>query len=167
MPGLIGNSQKVSDAVCALIVMMLWGSLFPVIKKAYAVMCIDTGSISDILMFAALRFVTCGVRLHSYFNDNKRKDFKEQFAFMDNRNFSAFGRYYSVNCRCGDRCKNPVLQSSQRADIRVHLHCVRNRIHAVLPYSAHCCTIRAFYNQVCRTAFYVCFQRRFTRRKHI
>ena len=54
---------------------------------------------------------TCGVRLHSHFNDNKRKDFKEQFAFMDNRHFTAFGRYYSVNCRCGDRCKNPVLQS--------------------------------------------------------
>ena len=41
--------------------MMLWGSLFPFIKIGYKVFNIDTGSIADILMFAALRFTVCGI----------------------------------------------------------------------------------------------------------
>lgn len=40
--------------------MMLWGSLFPLIKIGYKVFGIDTADISDILMFAALRFIICG-----------------------------------------------------------------------------------------------------------
>lgn len=40
--------------------MLLWGSLFPSIKIGYKVFGINTNSIADILMFAALRFVVCG-----------------------------------------------------------------------------------------------------------
>ena len=44
----------------SLIVMALWGSLFPCVKIGYAAFGIDSKSVSDILMFAALRFSICG-----------------------------------------------------------------------------------------------------------
>ena len=41
--------------------MVLWGSLFPFIKIGYEAFKIDTESVPDILVFAALRFTVCGV----------------------------------------------------------------------------------------------------------
>lgn len=41
--------------------MLLWGSLFPFIKIGYRVFNINTSSVAEILMFAALRFSICGV----------------------------------------------------------------------------------------------------------
>ena len=52
---------KVKNIIIPLIPMALWGSLFPFIKIGYAAFSINTESIPDILMFAALRFVVCGV----------------------------------------------------------------------------------------------------------
>ena len=43
--------------------MVLWGSLFPFIKIGYEAFRIDTNSIPDILVFAALRFLACGIIL--------------------------------------------------------------------------------------------------------
>lgn len=43
--------------------MVLWGSLFPFIKIGYEAFKIDTNSIPDILVFAALRFLACGLIL--------------------------------------------------------------------------------------------------------
>ena len=43
--------------------MVLWGSLFPMIKIGYNVFHINPTSIPDILMFAALRFTICGALL--------------------------------------------------------------------------------------------------------
>lgn len=48
------------NLILPLIAMMLWGSLFPCIKTGYKVFGINTASVADILMFAALRFVICG-----------------------------------------------------------------------------------------------------------
>ena len=44
-----------------LVPMVLWGSLFPMIKLGYKAFEIDSKSIPDIIMFAAVRFVVCGV----------------------------------------------------------------------------------------------------------
>ena len=44
----------------SLIVMALWGSLYPCIKLSYSAFSIDPGSTPDILLFAALRFLVCG-----------------------------------------------------------------------------------------------------------
>ena len=44
-----------------LIPMVLWGSLFPFIKIGYAAFDVDTSSVADILMFAAVRFTICGI----------------------------------------------------------------------------------------------------------
>ena len=41
--------------------MVLWGSLFPFIKIGYEAFSIDTESVPDILVFAALRFIVCGL----------------------------------------------------------------------------------------------------------
>lgn len=40
--------------------MMLWGSLFPFIKIGYRVFNIDTNSVAQVLLFAAMRFAVCG-----------------------------------------------------------------------------------------------------------
>lgn len=53
-------SKKFATLGLSLLVMALWGSLFPFIKIGYEAFAIDTTSIPDILMFAALRFTVCG-----------------------------------------------------------------------------------------------------------
>lgn len=45
----------------SLIVMALWGSLFPMIKIGYDAFCISAKSIPDILMFASYRFIVSGL----------------------------------------------------------------------------------------------------------
>lgn len=46
-----------------LVTMLLWGSLYPMIKIGYSAFAIDAASVPDILLFAALRFTLCGVLL--------------------------------------------------------------------------------------------------------
>ena len=47
--------------ILPLVPMLLWGSLFPMVKIGYAAFSISSDSIPDIIMFAALRFVACGI----------------------------------------------------------------------------------------------------------
>ena len=47
--------------ILSLLVMALWGSLFPFIKIGYQVFEIDSGSIPEILMFAGMRFILSGL----------------------------------------------------------------------------------------------------------
>lgn len=57
----------------SLIVMALWGSLFPMVKIGYAAFNINSGSIPDILMFASVRFILSGliVCAFSFFRKEK------------------------------------------------------------------------------------------------
>lgn len=57
----------------ALLVMLLWGSLFPMVKKGYSVFEIDTARTADVLMFAGVRFVACGavIILIAYFRHER------------------------------------------------------------------------------------------------
>lgn len=54
------------SVVLSLIVMALWGSLFPCVKIGYAEFGISSGSVADILLFAAMRFIVCGVVVVAY-----------------------------------------------------------------------------------------------------
>ena len=54
----LGNVKTV---LLSLIVMALWGSLFPCIKIGYQAFCISGTDIPSILMFAGTRFTVCGV----------------------------------------------------------------------------------------------------------
>lgn len=47
--------------ILPLFVMVLWGSLYPMIKVGYQAFGVNTSSIADILMFASVRFVFSGV----------------------------------------------------------------------------------------------------------
>ena len=51
---------KYKTIFLSLLVMALWGSLFPCIKLGYAFSGINSNSVADILMFAAMRFTVCG-----------------------------------------------------------------------------------------------------------
>ena len=57
----------------ALLVMALWGSLYPMVKIGYNAFEISSSSIPDILMFAGVRFVVCGliVCVYSYLKKEK------------------------------------------------------------------------------------------------
>lgn len=52
--------MKSKTIVSSLLVMALWGSLFPCVKIGYAASNINANSVADILMFAAMRFAICG-----------------------------------------------------------------------------------------------------------
>lgn len=52
--------KKSKTISLSLIVMALWGSLFPCVKLGYSFGTIDSSSVADVLMFAALRFTFCG-----------------------------------------------------------------------------------------------------------
>lgn len=52
--------KKTRSILLALLVMALWGSLFPAVKIGYAAFGIQSSSVADILMFAAMRFSVCG-----------------------------------------------------------------------------------------------------------
>lgn len=52
--------MKSKTILSSLLVMALWGSLFPCVKIGYATFNINANSVADILMFAAMRFAICG-----------------------------------------------------------------------------------------------------------
>ena len=58
------QEKKVSRAMlyrlAALLVMLLWGSLYPGVKLGYRYLEINTASVPDIMMFAGNRFLVCG-----------------------------------------------------------------------------------------------------------
>ena len=61
--------SKYKTLGAALLVMLLWGSLFPMVKVGYAAYGIVT--VGDILLFAGVRFTICGaiVSLFAFFKD--------------------------------------------------------------------------------------------------
>ena len=54
-------TPKLKTIFLSLIVMALWGSLFPFIKIGYSAFSIDSSNIPSILMFAGTRFIVCGI----------------------------------------------------------------------------------------------------------
>jgi len=67
-------SKKIKTIALALVVMALWGTLYPAVKVGYRALGIDASSTADILMFAALRFFVCGLAV-SLFCLFRRKSF--------------------------------------------------------------------------------------------
>lgn len=53
------NSTK--TVILSLLVMALWGSLFPMVKLGYSALDISSKSVPDILMFASYRFIISGL----------------------------------------------------------------------------------------------------------
>ena len=54
-------ASKLKTVFSSLLVMALWGSLFPFIKIGYSAFSIDSTNIPSILMFAGTRFIVCGI----------------------------------------------------------------------------------------------------------
>ena len=63
MNRLIKKDGKAATILLALLVMALWGSLFPIIKIGYAAFQINTNDIPSIVLFAGLRFTFSGILL--------------------------------------------------------------------------------------------------------
>lgn len=58
--------KKNKTIFLALIVMLLWGSLFPFVKLAYSAFQIDSGKPANLLLFAGVRFLICGGCISAY-----------------------------------------------------------------------------------------------------
>lgn len=57
------KDKSIKTIFLSLLVMALWGSLFPMVKIGYSAFNINPASTPEILMFAALRFTICGALL--------------------------------------------------------------------------------------------------------
>ncbi len=55
--------NKVTAVLLAIIVSILWGTLFPMIKIGYRVFAIDNSQVASILLFAGVRFLISGIIL--------------------------------------------------------------------------------------------------------
>ena len=55
------KNNSIKTIFLSLLVMALWGSLFPFIKIGYNSFNISASSIPDILMFASVRFIVSGL----------------------------------------------------------------------------------------------------------
>jgi drug/metabolite transporter (DMT)-like permease len=64
--------RKYKTVAMAMLTMLLWGSLFPVIKLGFAVY--KVSSIADILLFAGIRFVICGAVICAIAALNEKKE---------------------------------------------------------------------------------------------
>ena len=65
--------KNIKTVLLSLLVMALWGSLFPVIKIGYKALNITSGFIPDILLFAGFRFVISGLLMCLYCIAKKEK----------------------------------------------------------------------------------------------
>ena len=54
------KNKKTIIILCAIIVMVLWGSLFPFVKWGFLEFGISSNSVPDVLLFAGLRFLISG-----------------------------------------------------------------------------------------------------------
>lgn len=63
MNRIMKKNGKAATVLLALLVMALWGSLFPMIKIGYKAFQINTGDIPSIVLFAGLRFTFSGILL--------------------------------------------------------------------------------------------------------
>ena len=71
-------SERLKQTAAALIVMALWGSLFPCIKLGYSAFNINTKSVPDIMLFAGVRFFICGIAI-CIFTGAKKMKFSKDF----------------------------------------------------------------------------------------
>ncbi len=60
------KTSNLKTLLTALLVMLLWGSLFPMIKVGYATFHIASSDIPSIILFAGLRFTLCGIILLAF-----------------------------------------------------------------------------------------------------
>ena len=73
MSAFVNLLKKQKTLLLALLVMLLWGSLFPMVKLGFSAFSVVTTG--DILFFAGLRFVICGAVITAYAFARDKKSF--------------------------------------------------------------------------------------------
>ena len=65
--------SNLKTIILSLLVMALWGSLFPMVKLGYGAFNISSSSVPDILMFASYRFIISGLIVSAFCLFRKEK----------------------------------------------------------------------------------------------
>lgn len=68
------GERKINSLIMALLVMFLWGSLFPTVKLGYQAYGIQ--AIGDLLLFAGVRFTICGVAICLFSGIRQKENFR-------------------------------------------------------------------------------------------
>lgn len=106
--------SKGKTLISALFVMLLWGSLFPLVKLGYTAYAIKTTG--DILLFAGIRFTICGAVICLYSmmkSDNSYKSVKTAIIPVLMSGFIAITMHYGftyLGLRYTDSSKTAILK---------------------------------------------------------
>ena len=69
----MNNIKEYKNILLAVLVMVLWGSIFPMVKVGYRTFGIATGYVPNILLFAGVRFVVCGAVIILYARRKRKR----------------------------------------------------------------------------------------------
>lgn len=110
------RSSSLTTLFAALLVMALWGSLYPMIKVGYAAFGIETSHIPSILVFAGIRFTLCGLLIVT-FSSAREKKFslpkRSSLGFVLMGAFSAIILHYSLTyiaLSLGEGSKSAIIK---------------------------------------------------------
>ena len=67
------KKSRTITIILAILAMLFWGTLFPYIKIGYKAFKVDTSSTADILIFASIRFLICGLLLSVFCLLNRKR----------------------------------------------------------------------------------------------
>ena len=67
------KKSRAITIILAILAMLFWGTLFPYIKIGYKAFKVDTSSTADILIFASIRFLICGLLLSVFCLLNRKR----------------------------------------------------------------------------------------------
>lgn len=62
----VSNSSAAKMMFLSILVMVMWGSIYSFVKLGYSAFGINTSKVSEILMFAGIRFLVCGIVITAF-----------------------------------------------------------------------------------------------------
>ncbi len=110
------KTSNLKTLLTALLVMALWGSLFPLIKVGYGAFRIDSTDIPSIIVFAGLRFTLCGIILLAFRSVRAKRvelPAKSQLSYIIWGGFFAIILHYSftyVALAIGEGSKSAIIK---------------------------------------------------------
>ena len=112
------NASTLKIVLFALLVMLLWGSLYPMVKVSYEAFHIDTAHIPSIILFAGIRFILCGIVLTILASAGEKKFYfpkKRELAPVFGVALTTIILHYSftyIALSMGDSSKSAIIKQT-------------------------------------------------------